>query len=108
MSQPVTDVDTLPFLVSVEVSDDPDTMGLFRKGEREVAVRHIPIAVLRESVRHTVAALRTVFDEVAEETGRLRLAEAQFSFEVSAKGGLNLVGTTEIGSKGAVTLTFRG
>lgn len=98
--------ETLPFLVTVEDGDD-DTMGLFRHGDREVALRDIPVAALRASVRRTLAGLRGVFEDVADETGRLRLREAQFNFEVSAKGGLNLIGTSEIATKGAITLIFR-
>jgi hypothetical protein len=100
-------VESLPFLIAVDGDEDDNSMGLFRRGERDVVLRDIPVAVLRRNVLRTVAALRGVFDDVAEETGRLRLREAQLSFEVSAKGGLNLVGTTEIGSTGAITLTFR-
>ena len=100
------DNDSLPFLISIDEEDD-DTMGLFRRGERPVVLRDIPVAVLRRSVERTVAALQQVFDGVTDETGRLRLQEAQFCFEVSAKGGLNLVGTTEVASKAAITLTFR-
>jgi hypothetical protein len=100
-------VDSLPFLVAIEEETDDETMGVFRRGEREVVLREIPVAVLRQSVQRAVTALRGIFDDVAAETGRLQLREAQFSFEVTAKGGLNFVGTTEVGSKGAITLTFK-
>lgn len=99
-------VETLSFLVSVEDGDD-ETMGLFRRGDREVALREIPVAALRASVRRTLAGLRSVFEDAADEAGRLRLCEAQFNFEVSAKGGLNLIGTSEVATKGALTLIFR-
>ncbi|MBN1174179.1 MAG: hypothetical protein JXA67_18555 [Micromonosporaceae bacterium] len=105
-SDPAATVETLPFLVTVE-DDDDETMGLFRHGDREVALRDIPVAALRASVRRTLAGLRSIFDDVTDETGRLRLREAQFNFEVSAKGGFNLIGTSEVATKGAITLIFR-
>lgn len=98
--------ESLPFLVALDEDAEDNTKGLFRRGEREVALRDIPVAVLRHNLERTVAALRGMFDDIAAEPGRLRLREAQFSFEVSAKGGLNFVGTTEVGSTGAITLTF--
>jgi hypothetical protein len=98
-------VDTLPFLV-VDEGADRETMGLFRRGEREVTLRPIPVEVLRKNVHAAVAALRSVFEELAEDASGMRLREVQVGFEVSATGGINLIGTAEVGATGAITLTF--
>jgi hypothetical protein len=100
------DAAALPFLVADDLTDNQDTMGLFRRGEREVAARLIPVDALRENVSAAVAALRSVFDELTQDAGRMRLREVQVGFEVTATGGVNFIGTAEVGAKGAITLTF--
>jgi hypothetical protein len=98
---------TLPFLVTFE--DDPETggeKGIFSKGNAEPKVRNIPVHVLRENLAKTVDSLRDVFDDIAEGVGKLPLKSAQITFEVTATGGITLVGTAQVSGKGAITLTF--
>ncbi|WP_455753187.1 Pepco domain-containing protein [Streptomyces chartreusis] len=61
---------------------------------------------LRDSIESTVGALRDIFDRVAESSGRFPLKEVQLSFEISAKGGIRLIGTSEVEGKGGMTLIF--
>lgn len=96
----------LPFLVADDPVDHDDTMGVFRRGEREVTLRPIPVDVLRQNLTAAVAGLRAAFDEVAQDTGKLRLREVQVGFEITASGGVNFIGTAEMSTKGAITLTF--
>jgi hypothetical protein len=104
----VTVAQTLSFLVIEGESDDRETMGgLFRRSEADVVIRQIPVATLRKNLRVTVDALRSLFDEFADESHTMRLCEAQIGFEVSASGGIQLIGTAQIGAKGAITLVFR-
>ncbi len=100
--------ETLPFLVNDAEGDGTQgDMGIFSRGETTLSVRHIPVAVLRENLRRTVGALRELFDEVAATEGGLPLKEAQITFEVTASGGIALVGvSTQAAGKGAITLTF--
>jgi hypothetical protein len=101
-------VQSLSFLVVDEARDDQDAMGgLFRRGDADVVVREIPIEVLKDNLRGTVEALRSLFDEVADECHAMQLREAQIGFEVSASGGIQLIGTAQVGAKGAITLVFR-
>jgi len=106
----VVDADHLTFVVAVDGETDDTVMGgLFRRGDREVAPRQIPAAVLRENVRKAVAGLRAVFDEVADaDTGRLRLREAHVAVEVSATGGVQFIGTAEVGASATISLVFGG
>lgn len=99
---------SLPFIVALDAGDgaDSDTMGLFRRGEAELAVRHVPLAALRENLKNTMALLGGLIEEAIATGGTLPLREVQLSFEVSASGGINLVGTAQVGGKGAITLTF--
>lgn len=96
--------DSLPFLVAF--SDQDDTMGLFPAVDGSVVLRQIPVDVLRENLRSTTDSLRVVFADMAKEVGGLRLKEAQIGLEVSAEGGVQLIGTAKVGAKAAITLIF--
>ncbi|RBM19852.1 hypothetical protein [Streptomyces sp. PT12] len=111
-------------ILSVAVSlDDTDElpaaageMGLFRRagddggdgdGTPRRAIRDIPVAVLRENLRRTVSALHEVLDGITVPEGGMPLREAQISFEVTATGGITLMGTSaQAAARGAITLTF--
>ncbi|MBO3752834.1 hypothetical protein J5X84_42870 [Streptosporangiaceae bacterium NEAU-GS5] len=95
--------DALPFLVTVVENDN--TMGLFSV-DGTVVLRRIPVEVLRENLRHTADLLRTVFLDLAKEAAGLRLKEAQIGLEISAEGGVQLIGTAQVGAKAAITLVF--
>lgn len=97
----------LTFLVAVDDEDTGNSMGLFSVRDRAVALREIPVAVLRKNLARATVALRAVFDEVArEESGVLRLKEAQIGLEVSGSGGISMVGTAQVGTTAAITLIF--
>lgn len=107
MNEPVETPETLSFLVSEEPEDTSQTMGLFRRGEREVTTHDISTAALARNIKASVARLREVFSSVRDDAGPgMRISQVQVQFEVTAKGGINFIGTTEVGSKGAITLVF--
>jgi hypothetical protein len=91
--------------VVVTLGDDDDTMGFFRRGEGDTAVRLVPVAALRDSFARTTAALREAFSGAAEHLGPLHLCEVQLGFEVSASGSVALVGSAQ--AKAAITVVFR-
>ena len=97
---------SLPFIVTLDGEGAEDTMSFFRRGEAELAVRHVPLAALRENLKRTMALLGGLIDEATAVGGALPRRQIQLSFEVSANGGINLVGTAQVGGKGAITLTF--
>jgi hypothetical protein len=98
----------LPFLVIDEEELDQDAMGgLFRRGAERVVLREIPAQVLRESLSRTITMLSSVLGEIADESLGMPLAEVQIGVEVSASGGIQLVGTAQAGTTGAITLVFR-
>jgi hypothetical protein len=104
--------ETLPFLVTIDDSDAGSAglvgeKGLFGRGDGAASIRQVPVAALRESMRRVVGGLRELFDGVAATDGRMPLKQAQIAFEVTASGGIALVGTSaQIAGKGAITLTF--
>ncbi|MFB7272825.1 hypothetical protein [Streptomyces sp. NPDC056244] len=103
---------TLPFWVDVvedEDSGDGNAMGgLFRHGsDGETVLRPVPLGPLRKNLADTVDALQKVFEEVANRGGTLPLAEAQLSFQVTASGGIQLIGSGQIQGTRGLTLTFK-
>jgi hypothetical protein len=97
--------DVVPFLVRVDGVPDDDTMGIFRRGDGETGISLIPVERLRENLAKTAEALRKAFGEFSGDLGALRLNEVQVGLEISATGGVHLIGTA--GVKGAITLVFK-
>lgn len=101
--------DTLPFLVTVDLDELSEfgDKGLFGRSYDSPIMREIPLVVLQRNLRNVVKGLRYLFDEVGAQEGDLPLKQAQVTFEVSATGGIALVGNTlQSSAKGAITLTF--
>lgn len=103
---------SLPFWVAASEEDlaeaarGGDTMGLFSR-DGEAVLRSVPLGPLRKSLADTVDALQQVFQEVADRGGPLPLAEAQISFQVTAGGGVQLIGTGQMQGTRGLTLTFK-
>lgn len=98
--------ETMPFLVTLEEDTwAAGEKGIFKRSS-EPKVRNIPIAALRENLTKTIGGLRAMFDEISAGGGTLPLKTAQITFEVTATGGITLVGTAQVAGKGAITLTF--
>ena len=97
--------DAVPFLVRIDDASDGDTMSIFRRGDEGHRVSLIPVSVLRANLAKTAETLRKAFEEFSGDLGALRLNEVQVGLEISATGGVHLIGTA--GVKGALTLIFR-
>jgi hypothetical protein len=96
----------LPFLVRDDTEDE-ETMGLFRRGEAGITLREIPAEIFKASLKRTISMLDSVLSEVADQSLGMRLQEVQIGVEVSASGGIQLIGTAQAGTTGAITLVFR-
>lgn len=97
--------ETLAFLVTEGDEAEDREKGIFGRREN-LSVRRIPIAVLRDNLHRTVTELRKLFDEISTDKSGMPLKQVQVQFEVTATGGITLVGTAQIASKSAITLTF--
>lgn len=98
----------LPFWVAVveEEAQPDETMGLFSRNG-DAVLRSVPLGPLRANLVETVDALQQIFADVDACAGALPLAEAQISFQVTATGGVQLIGTGQIQTGRGLTLTFR-
>ncbi|MGW5779890.1 Pepco domain-containing protein [Streptomyces sp. NPDC003863] len=106
-----SDEPALPIWVSYDEeagSREDDTMGLFGSGgESEPALRSVPLGPLRKNLAETVDALQQVFSEAAARGGTLPLREAHLSFQVTAGGGIQLIGTAQAQSSRGIVLVFK-
>ncbi|MFE1318604.1 hypothetical protein [Kitasatospora phosalacinea] len=101
----ITELDSLEFWVTDEDEEDGDTMGVFGR-DREAVLRRVPLGPLRKNLTETVDALQTLFEQVAERGGPLPLKEVQLSFQVSASGGVQLVGSSQVQGTRGITFVF--
>ncbi|MFE2109796.1 hypothetical protein ACFXAF_28580 [Kitasatospora sp. NPDC059463] len=101
----ITGPDSLEFWVTEDDTDDADTMGVFGR-DREAVLRRVPLGALRENLTETVDALQAVFERIAERGGPLPLKEVQLSFQVSASGGVQLIGSSQVQGTRGITFVF--
>lgn len=101
------DMVSLSFWVAAgedDLATADDTMGILGGG---AVLRAVPLGPLRKNLAETVDALQEIFRDVAARGGTLPLAEAQLSFEVTASGGVQLIGTGQVQGTRGLTLTFK-
>lgn len=94
--------ETLPILVTIP--EEEDTKGLFSR--EEPLVKQIPKDTLRENLQSLSQSVTAVFDDL-QAVGDYTLDEIQLQVEISASGGVQIIGSAKAGGKGAITLTFR-
>ncbi|MER5460851.1 hypothetical protein ABT010_09205 [Streptomyces sp. NPDC002668] len=106
-----SEVTALSFWVSYDDQDrqldDGDTMGLFGGADGEVRLRSVPLGALRKNLAEAVDALQQVFTEAAARGGPLPLREAHLSFQVTASGGVQFVGSAQMQRSHGITLVFK-
>ncbi|MFF3643879.1 hypothetical protein [Streptomyces sp. NPDC002564] len=83
-----------------------DSKSLFNR-DGEAVLRSVPLGPLRKNLAETVDALQQVFKEVADRDDTLAFAEAQLSFQVTASGSIQLIGTGQVQGTRGLTLTFK-
>ena len=96
-------MDSIPMLVSMP-EEDEDAKGMFIP-DAEVVLQSIPVDKLRQNLNKVCAQLGSALQDV-KQVGNFKLKEVSVQVEVSAEGGVELIGTATLGGKGAITLTF--
>src|SRR5262245_35629818 len=98
-------METIPFLVSVPEDDDrKDTKGIF-SSETVINVCQVPVDALQQNLSKVSEAVLTVLKDI-KKVGQFRLTEVTLQVEVTAEGGVCLIGTANLGGKGAISLKF--
>lgn len=98
----------IPFLVSLpDQSSDEEVKSIFspRRSQDVVALRDIPADQLKKNLSSVCKDLMTTLEDI-KSVGKFRLKEVCIQAEVTAEGGIELIGTAKLGGKGAITLTF--
>lgn len=103
------DLSALPFWVSsdAQLDDESDSMGLFGGGDGQVRLKNVPLGPLRKNLGEAVDALQQVFAEAAARGGALPLREAHLSFQVTANGGVQFIGSAQVQRSHGIVLVFK-
>ena len=96
-------METIPVLVSLP-DEDEEVKGIFSP-DADVVLRDIPTEKLRENLNNLCQGVGTLLGDI-KKVGGFRLKEITIQVEVSAEGGVELIGTAKVAGKGAITLTF--
>ncbi|MFC8717558.1 hypothetical protein [Kitasatospora sp. NPDC057198] len=100
--------ETLLFWVNEsDAAAEDDSMALFGRGS-EPALRRVPLGALRTNLAETVDALQDLFGRIADRGGPMPLKQAQVTFQVSASGGIQLVGSSQVQGTHGITFVFGG
>jgi hypothetical protein len=95
--------DTIPVVVGQTEESAPQTLGLGDVIEKQIA--EIDADTLRKSLTGLSSQLGTLFQDI-KNVGGFKLSQVQVSLEISAEGGVALIGTAKAGARGAINLTF--
>ena len=101
-------MDSIPFVVALpEKAGENDEMGMFSilKPDADIGLRQIPVDVLKGNLANLSLSVLNVLEDI-KQVGRYKLKEVTLEVEVSANGGVSLIGTANLGGKGAISLKF--
>ena len=97
-------MDEVPIWVTEVPAGEESVKGMFT-AEPEAVLRRLPAERLRDSLSAICGAVVGFLGDV-KRVGSYRLKEIEIHVEVTAEGGVNLIGTTKLGGTGAIKLTF--
>jgi hypothetical protein len=89
--------------ISVLVLSDP-TKGIF--GNAPVVPADIPVERLKTNLSDLVVKLRAATRDLAAKADGLSLKELEVGIELTAEGGVSLIGTAKVGATASIKLTF--
>jgi hypothetical protein len=96
-------METIPFLVNLP-DEDEQVKGIFSI-DTNIAVRELPTERLRDNLTKVCEGVASMVSDV-KKIGSFQLKQVTIQVEVTAEGGIELIGTAKLGGKGAITLTF--
>lgn len=90
--------------ISVLVTRTDTSKGIFDSGP--IMPIEIPVEKLRASLTDLVAKLRVATKDLADKADGISLKELEVGLELSAEGGVSLIGTAKAGATASIKLTF--
>lgn len=99
-------METIPIIVTLpdEDEDRENVKGILSSAS-EIVLKDLPVAILQANLNRICNGVITLVNDV-KAVGNFRLKEITIQVEISAEGGVELIGTAKLGGKGAITLTF--
>ena len=97
-------MNTIPVIVEPESELKSGTLGLEDVSGR---IAQINADLLRQSISNLTGQITGLFEDIRA-VGSYKLKEVQVQLEITAEGGVALIGSLKAGAKGAITLTFSG
>ncbi len=94
--------DKIPVVVG-DTESPSNVLGLGDQVERQIA--EIDVDTLKRSLSRLTGQLDSLFQDL-KAVGSFKLDQVEVSLEISAQGGVALIGTAKAGAKGAIRLTF--
>jgi hypothetical protein len=94
---------TIPVVVEPIEKAAVQTLGL--RDHLEKFIADIDADTLRQSLTSLSTQLRTLFQDV-KKVGDFKLSQIQVGIQISAEGGVALIGTAKAGASGTINLTF--
>jgi hypothetical protein len=90
--------------ISVLVTESDPGKGIFGSGPARPV--EIPVERLKVSLSGLVAKLRAATSDLAAKADGLSLKELEVGIELTAEGGVSLIGTAKVGGTASLKLTF--
>ncbi len=96
-------MNTLPVIID-DAETDSGTLdgGILSPGDR---IKNIDADKIRNSLTNLSDKISQILKDI-KSVGDFKLKQVQLSVEISAEGGVALIGSAKAGAKGAITLTF--
>lgn len=93
--------------ISVIVEEEGKSEGHLSGGKKEskVVAKKINAETLKESMSELSRQISEIMKDI-KSVGDFKLQQVVLAVEISAEGGVSLIGTAKAGAKGAITLTF--
>lgn len=94
----------LPIIITAPNERFEQTKGIFTPNA-EAIVENVPLEALSKNLNSVCGGVCEALSNLTA-VGDFALKEVSIQVEISAQGGVNLIGTANVGGKGAITLKF--
>lgn len=96
-------------VISIVTVDDPQKKGIVSKSpdSSSLVYRDLPIEKLKENLNDFTDKISEVLNGIQGKIKNYQLDEIELNVELSASGSIRLIGSVEVGTTGAITLTFK-
>lgn len=99
---------SIPVIVARTVETDGTKGGLVKRTAEAVRnVAQVDVDVLKANLADLIGRVSAVIEVAEASAGALSLTEVEVGVEITAEGGVALIGTASVGATASITLTFQ-